>query len=133
MTSTKDSLHPALKLRHTLRGHSGSVYRMALSPDGQTLASPSIDNTVRIWDLANGRLLRTLEHNETVWLVGWSPDGTTLASASDNELSLWNVTTGQQVQVLEEIKAKATCVAWSPDGKVLAFSSGDQTILVWDV
>lgn len=38
---TVDSHHPALKLRHTLRGHTHNVHRMALSPDGQILASPS--------------------------------------------------------------------------------------------
>jgi WD40 repeat protein len=56
------SPHPALKLRYTLRGHKGSVYRMALSPDGRFLASPSGDRTVRLWDLESGQEVRKLEH-----------------------------------------------------------------------
>ena len=34
MTQQQNAPHPALRLRHTLRGHISIVYRMALSPDG---------------------------------------------------------------------------------------------------
>jgi len=39
---------------------------MALTADGRTLASPSYDWTIRLWDAAIGRLVRTLEHQEGV-------------------------------------------------------------------
>ncbi|MFM6754395.1 MAG: WD40 repeat domain-containing protein, partial [Dolichospermum sp.] len=39
------------ELLQTLTGHSDSVWSLAYSPDGQTLASGSLDNTIKIWRL----------------------------------------------------------------------------------
>ncbi len=41
-----------------LRGHTGPVLSVAFSPDGQTLASASVDSTVILWDVAPASLLR---------------------------------------------------------------------------
>ncbi len=41
-------------LRHTLQGHADWVTSVAFSPDGQTLASGSLDGTVLLWDVAAG-------------------------------------------------------------------------------
>jgi GTPase SAR1 family protein len=132
---TTESPHPALKLRHTLRGHTGNVYRMALSPDGRTLASPSDDATVQLWDLESGHLRKTLVHQPTLLSVGWSLDGTTLASGSGQpgkEVFLWNFATGRQIRILEGHGGLVTGVAWSPDGKILASCSSDTTVRLWD-
>jgi WD40 repeat protein len=40
-------------------GHNNAINSLALAPDGFTVASASYDYTVKIWDVRNGRLLRT--------------------------------------------------------------------------
>ena len=78
--------------RNRLEGHSDFVGSVVFSPDGKTLASGSWDNTVKLWDVAKGKVIRTLcGHSRQVRSVVFSPDGKTLASGSfDPPVKLWN-------------------------------------------
>lgn len=88
------SLKPeVVSLLRTLTGHTGSVSSVTFNPDGQTLASGSHDETIKLWNLATGKELRTLTgHTKTVTSVAFSPDGQTLASGSwDQTIKIWGM------------------------------------------
>ena len=121
------------KCAHTLTGHSNWVFSIAISPDGQTLASGSSDKTIKIWHLSTGKLLHTLtEHSEWVRSVVFSPDGQILVSGSDDKtIKIWNLATGQLLRTLTGHSAPVWSVAISPDGQTLASGSQDKTIKIW--
>jgi WD40 repeat protein/Mg-chelatase subunit ChlD len=122
-----------------LKGHSSRVTSVVYSPDGNTLASGSRDNTVKLWDAETGELKHTLTgHSNDVNAIAFSPDGKTLASASyDKTIKLWNVQTGELEHTLTGHSSLVMLIAYSPDGKTLAsassFLSNDKTIKLWNV
>jgi WD40 repeat protein len=122
-------------LEKTLTGHSDSVLSAAYSPDSRYLASGSIDNTIKIWEVATGKELRTLTgHFSGVYSVVYSPDGRYLASASaDNTIKIWEVATGKELRTLTGHSDSVWSVAYSPDGRYLASGNYDNTIKIWEV
>ena len=125
---------PGLTLRRVLRGHKGWIGRIAWSPDGKYLASPSADNTIRVWDQRSGACVVTCEgHTDGVISVAWSPDGKHFASAANDEIiRLWDVASGKALQLLKEHRGGVKSVAWSPNNQRLASGALDETICLWN-
>src|SRR5436190_973358 len=62
--------------------HAAEGRETAFTPDSQLLATSSVDKTVKLWRVADGKLVRTLTHPEGVACIDISPDGQWLASGS---------------------------------------------------
>ncbi|EPY25941.1 guanine nucleotide-binding protein subunit beta-2-like 1 protein [Strigomonas culicis] len=104
---------------HTLEqgAHSDWVSSLCFSPSNSTLVvSGSWDNTVKVWDLADSKCIKTLVgHTNYVTSVTVSPDGSLCASGGkDGVARLWDLNTGDSLFELN-VEAHINQVAFSPN------------------
>ena len=131
---------PRLELPPWLRSlgdHTGTglVYAVAVSPDGHFIVSGSNDKTVKVWNTASGRLLRSLDgHTDSVRAVAVSPDGRFIVSGSnDKTVKVWDAASGRLLRSLDGHTDRVRAVAVSPDGRTIVSGSHDRTIRAWDL
>jgi WD40 repeat protein/transcriptional regulator with XRE-family HTH domain len=121
----------------SLLAHTDMVEALAFSPNGRTLASGSIDGTVKLWDLSSngsgsrGTLLWTGRQRHPLSLA-FSPDGRLLASIGmEATVRLWDSQSGKNLQTLAH-PSPVHAVAFSPDGSLLASGCADGEIRLWE-
>jgi WD40 repeat protein len=104
------------------------------SPDGETLAVGSSDNTIDLFNVSpNGYIQCLRGHTSWVRAVAFSPDGKTLASGSDDcSVRMWNAKTGNCCRVLTAHLDEVLCVVFSPDGEFLVSGSRDRSVKFWN-
>jgi WD40 repeat protein/tRNA A-37 threonylcarbamoyl transferase component Bud32 len=83
---------------HVLKGHEDAVCCVSFSPDGKTLAAGDRSGAIRLWNVASGRHLLTLNaHAGPVNGLAFRADGRALASCSDSEIRVWQTATDAEV------------------------------------
>ncbi|HAX80786.1 MAG TPA: hypothetical protein DCY88_34350 [Cyanobacteria bacterium UBA11372] len=108
-----------------------AVWGVAISSDGNIIASAGGENAVKLWR-RDGSLLHTLEgHQGTIWGVAISPDGNIIASASeDKTVKLWS-RDGQELNTLRGPRDRVWSVAFSPDSNRIAAVSQEGLMYIW--
>jgi WD40 repeat protein len=122
-------------LKVTLSGHSDEVTSIAFSPDGKTIASGSLDKTIRLWNVNTDKATVATHLDEIysvafspdgneIYSVAFSPDGKVLADASGNTersyINLLNMNTGEVISKLTD-DYSGRLVIFHPYSKILAY------------
>jgi WD40 repeat protein len=122
----------------TLHGHTDVVWSVAFCPNpisgDYMLASGSADRTVNLWCVSTGKLWKTLKGSQIgiVCAIAWSRDGETLAVAGEaSAVSLWDIHTGQCLQLLGGYTRRIWSVAFHPSNNILVTVGRDQCIKLW--
>jgi WD40 repeat protein len=110
------------------------VTAVRLHRDGQLLATAGDDHLVRVWNLADGKLVHKLDaHTDWVRTIDYSPDGRLLASAgNDRQVIFWDAVSGAQLDVVATHQAAIAAIRFSHDGKLLATVGFEETVRLYD-
>jgi WD40 repeat protein len=129
---------PAVPLRGravaSLEGHTSAVAGLALSADGQLLASGGADGSLRLWEAGTQRPLASLRgHTSAVWGIALDPRAQLLASASeDGMVRLWDLSTSECVATLQGHTNAVYGVAITSAGDLVASGGADGTVRLWE-
>ncbi len=127
---------PAARWRQSgrvIKAHDEVVRRVAISPDGRLLLSASFDTSVKCWDLATSRELRTFtRHRNRVYDVAFGPDGRAYSAGMDGAVWAWDIESGDPIGSYD-VPSGLSSVALSADGLTLAAGSADGNVYVWNI
>ena len=120
-------------------GHTGPVTSIVFSPDSNTIATGSEDNTIRLWDASTGEHKVTCDgHEDGVNTIAFHPNGKTFASGGEDwQIRIWETETGNFVKNIEANNRSAKDMSYSPDGTTLLIlgyhSQYEMEIEYWNI
>lgn len=117
--------------------HADEVLAVFVNENDTKFATSSLDETIKIWSLPDGKELLTLRgHVGAVYNISFSGNDKLLASGSEDwSVRIWDVESGQELKVLRGHTAPVIGVYFSQDDEssLVASTSFDKTVKLWDV
>jgi len=118
------------------QGHKDGVFTLVFHPSGPTLVSAGSDGQIKVWSIADGKVMRQFvderippppgqmqrdrAHEDWINQIRLSPDGKTLASVGNaGWIKLWDFASGKLL-VSQRMPYSLYAVTFAPDGKTIA-------------
>jgi WD40 repeat protein len=123
-------------------GHAGDGISFALSPNLELVASIGGDQTIKLWEVSSGRLLRNLRAQDARISddLAFTPDGLSVISAGDR-IRIWKLEDGQLKREIGSVDAGnnfslqnyVRAIAVSPDGQHVLAGYRDHGVRLWNI
>lgn len=127
---------PSGRLKQTLVGHRYSISCLAVSSDGEYLASASSDTTLRKWHLASGKqVFSTLRAGTKTKPLAIDPDGRYLISpygCDGATLAIYDLASGTLQRTLQGHQGDINTIAFLSEGRLIS-ASDDHTLRIWNL
>jgi hypothetical protein len=132
------------RVRTFERPHRDCVLSLVFSRDGRWLASGSADRAARLWSVADGKMLRSMEgHSGHVLTVAFRDDDRVLLTGgAEGALKLWNLRNGDVIRTVKSFEGEVVAAGYlcgetnfaaaSADRKVRTFSEGGAEVVKFE-
>jgi translation initiation factor 3 subunit I len=129
----------------TYHGHQGAIWTVDVDPTTNFLASGAADNTIRLWEVKTGKLLKTWDFGSAIKRVEFSPDGKQLLGVTEKRVGhlstivVYDIDPDPEAEQSDEQSlrivcddSKATVAGFSFDGRYIVSGHEDGTVNQYD-
>jgi WD40 repeat protein len=129
----------------TYHGHQGAIWTVDVDPNTNFIASGAADNTIRLWEVKTGKLLKTWDFGSAIKRVEFSPDGMQLLGVTEKRVGhlstivVYDINPDPEAEQSNEQSlrivcddAKATVAGFSFDGRYIVSGHEDGTVNQYD-
>ncbi|MDO4584232.1 MAG: WD40 repeat domain-containing protein [Planctomycetia bacterium] len=123
-----------MEIQKAFRGHENAVFAVAVSPNGERLASGGADGSLYIWDTQDPEepLAMLKGHKNGVNALVFYSDTILISAGADKVIRAWNLKTEKSVRMMTGHTDVVLALALSPDKKLLLSGGLDDSIRLWN-
>src|SRR6056297_129076 len=115
------------------KAHNKNAFAVAVSNDGEVIATGGRDQVIRLWNTRNLEQIGTLEHRGVKSLRFSFNDRFLISGAWDNQVKIWNVEDRELIQTHRVHSDDIHSISFSENGKHMATSGYGDSLKFWEL